>query len=70
MHHVPTTLTFGQKPWPDTANCKVYEAHRWTNRNIIISIDAKLTDLQSITIDPTGLMADVDRRNNRVEIKF
>ena len=70
MHHVPTTLTFGQKPWPDTANCKVYEAHRWTNRSIIISIDAKLTDLQSITIDPTGLMADVDRRNNRVEIKF
>jgi hypothetical protein len=70
MHHVPTTLTFGQKPWPDSLSVKRYAPQRWTNTTVVVSIDAKLADLQSITIDPMGLMADVDRKNNRVEIRF
>jgi hypothetical protein len=43
---------------------------RWTHPTYVFEIDRKLTDLKSIEIDPTQRMADMERKNNRLDINW
>jgi len=70
-HYVPMSLMFGGKPAEEgQTNRKVYEEWRWTHSNYEISTTRRLTDVVSIEIDPSFRMADVDRKNNRLELKW
>lgn len=71
MHYVPMYLMFGEKP--DENNSiprKVYEPWKWTHPTYIIEADKKLFDLKTVEIDPSLQMADIDGRNNRLELNW
>lgn len=71
MHYVPLNLMYGQKANENPAvPRKVYAPWKWTSSTYIIASDRKLTDFSSVEIDPSMRMADVDRKNNRLELKW
>lgn len=71
LHYVPLDLMYGAKPVEDTTIPRiVYPAWKWTNPTYIVQTDHKLTDITAVEIDPSQRMADVDRRNNKLELKW
>ncbi len=71
IEYIPMYLMFGAKQTefhgiPTTT----HEAWKWTHPTYIVEIDRRITDLKIIEIDPTNRMADTDRANNRLEIKW
>ena len=71
LHYVPLNLMYGEKPVEDpTIPRKVYEAWKWTNESYVIETDKKLTDIVTVEIDPSFRMADIDRKNNKLELKW
>jgi Peptidase family M1 domain len=70
LHYVPMYLMFGSKPAEDSMQRKVYPAWKWTHPLYVIEFDKRLSELVSVEIDPTQRMADADRRNNKLELKW
>jgi len=71
LHYVPLDLMYGEKPVEnDSVSRKVYDSWHWTSPTYVIQTDRKLTDITSVEIDPSQRMADIDRRNNRLELKW
>jgi hypothetical protein len=70
MHYIPAYLMFGQKPAEDQLQRIVHPAWKWTHTSYVIEFDKRLTELTTAEIDPTYRMADVDRRNNKLELKW
>lgn len=71
MHNIPLSLMYGSKknenasqPW------FVHDAWKWTHPTYVVEFKRKLTDLKVAEIDPTKRMADVDRRNNLLELNW
>lgn len=71
LHYVPAYLMFGQKPTEDsTLPRKVYEPWKWTSSTYVIETNKRLTDFTQVEIDPSQRMADTDRKNNKLELKW
>ncbi len=70
LHYIPMYLMFGSKPAEDEMQRKVYPAWKWTHPVYIIEFDKRLTELVTVEIDPSRRMADVDRMNNLLELKW
>jgi hypothetical protein len=71
MHNIPLNLMYGaKKPENDKQEYEVHEEWRWTHPTYIVSFKQKLTDLSKVEIDPSKRMADVDQRNNVLELKW
>lgn len=70
MHYIPLTLMYGNKPneYPGMQRV-IHDGWPWVNYTYDVVIDAPLESLASIEIDPSGRLADVDRRNNRVVLQ-
>jgi hypothetical protein len=69
MHYVPLNLMYGEKPTENAAQYRVVHAPwRWTHPTYTVEIKKKLIDLKIAEIDPTKRMADIDRKNNFIEI--
>lgn len=69
-HYVPLNLMYGQKPKEGTGEWITYPAQRWTHRQMVIDSKRKLSEIRVVEIDPSQRMADLDRRNNKLEIKW
>jgi hypothetical protein len=70
LHYIPLDLMYGQKPNEDaTIKRKVYPAWKWTNGTYIIQLDKRLMDIAVAEIDPSQRMADIERKNNKLELK-
>jgi hypothetical protein len=70
-HYIPAYQMFGEKPAePNQQNRKVYSSWRWTSPNYTISTGKRLTDISAIEIDPSYRLADINWKNNRMELKF
>lgn len=70
-HYVPLNLMFGPKPAEEGQEGRtVYEAWRWTHPAYEIRSTRRLTDMVTIEIDPSLRMADLERRNNKLELKW
>lgn len=70
-HYIPMSLMFGEKGAEEgQANRKVYPEWRWTHPTYEITSSRKLTDIVSVEIDPTLRMADIDRKNNKLGLKW
>lgn len=70
-HYIPMYLMFGEKPAEQgQTNRKVYEPWKWTHPTYTITTNRRLTDIVNVEIDPSFRMADVDRRNNKIELKW
>ena len=71
LHYVPMYLMFGQKPVEDASVPRVvYEPWKWTHTSYVIETSKKLSDIAVGEIDPSQRLADVEQRNNKIELKF
>jgi len=71
MGYVPQYLMFGEKQNEDPAIKRtVGEPWKWTHTYYTFEIDRKLTDLKKVEIDPGQRMADMERRNNKLELNW
>jgi hypothetical protein len=70
-HYVPLNLMFGEK-LNENANQKreVHEAWRWTHPTYIVEFKRRLLDVKAVEIDPSKRMADIDRKNNLLELNW
>ena len=70
-HYVPLNMMFGEKPVEDNTIPRTTHAEwQWASRTYTIQVNRKLTDIVDIEIDPSQRLADVDRRNNLLKIKW
>jgi hypothetical protein len=71
MHYVPLNLMFGEKP-NENANQKreIHEVWRWTHPTYIVEFKRRLLDVKVVEIDPSKRMADIDRKNNLLELNW
>ncbi len=69
--YIPQYLMFGEKSNEEPAIKRtVGSPWKWTHPTYTISIDRKLLDLKKIEIDPKKRMADIERRNNKLELNW
>ncbi len=69
--YIPQYLMFGEKPVEDpSVPRQVTAPWKWTDPTFTFTINHRLTDLKIIEIDPSLRMADVDRKNNRLELNW
>jgi Peptidase family M1 domain len=69
-HTIPLNLMFGNKKQDDDVKLIVENEWRWTHPTYVLEFKTSLRDLKKVEIDATQRMADVDRRNNMIEINF
>ena len=70
-HYVPLNLMFGGKvAEPGQAPRKEYPEWKWTHPTYEIQTAKRLTDIVTVEIDPSQRMADVERKNNKLELKW
>lgn len=69
-HYIPLNLMYGQKPAEDSVSRTTYPAQRWTHREMTITSSRRLTDIIAVEIDASQRLADIDRKNNRLELKW
>jgi len=70
QHYIPLNLMYSEKPAEGNEKRKVYEEWRWTHPTYEIETDRKLTDITTVEIDPSQRMADIERKNNKLELKW
>lgn len=69
--YVPTYSMFGEKPAEDkNVPRTVFPAWKWTHSTYVVAVEKKLSAIKTIEIDPSRRMADVERRNNKIDIPF
>ncbi|MDH7462373.1 M1 family metallopeptidase [Chitinophagaceae bacterium 26-R-25] len=70
IQYVPMYLMFGEKPAEDNTPRVVNEAWKWTHPTYVVETSHKITDLKLVVIDPSERMADVNRRNNTLQLNW
>ena len=70
LHYVPAYLMFAEKPAENELQRFVYPAWKWTHPTFTIETDRRITDFSIVEIDHTLRMADIDRKNNKLELKW
>jgi hypothetical protein len=71
MAYIPQYFQFGVKPVEDAGIPRTtYEAWKWTSPTYTFELAHRLLDIKSVEIDPTQRMADVDRKNNKLELNW
>jgi hypothetical protein len=71
LAYIPQYLQFGEKPVEDAGIPRTsFEPWKWTSPTYVFEVSRRLTDLKIVEIDPTRRMADVDRKNNRLELHW
>jgi hypothetical protein len=68
MYYIPLNEMLGNKPVEDkTIQRYDLQAWPWVNPTYTMKINHKLDEIASIEIDPSLRLADVDRKNNKIE---
>lgn len=71
MHYIPLNLMYGAKPNENKDETRqIHEEWRWTHPTYVVEFKHRLLDLQKAEIDPSKRMADVDQRNNELDLKW
>ena len=65
-YHIPLRMMRGSKPTPQTTT--VLENWAWAYPTYTFEIEKSKSSIQTITIDPRGYMADVNRENNVINL--
>ncbi|HVM89386.1 MAG TPA: M1 family metallopeptidase [Puia sp.] len=69
--YIPQYFMFGEKPVEDKSVPRTtFEPWKWTAPTYTFEVNHRLIDMISIEIDPTQRMADIDRKNNKLELKW
>lgn len=67
IYYVPLAMMRGEKPNESDLERVVLPDWYWTHPSYTFKIDAPLSEIKSIQIDESGLLADVDAENNKWE---
>ena len=71
LHYIPLNLMYGEKPAEsDSISRTVHEEWRWTHPTFTFETKRKIFDLAEVEIDPSQRLADIDKRNNVLKIKW
>ncbi|HQY11822.1 MAG TPA: M1 family peptidase, partial [Ferruginibacter sp.] len=71
MVYVPLNLMFGVKPNENGSQKReIADEWRWTHPTYIVEMKKRLMDIKAVEIDPSKRMADVDRKNNLLELNW
>ncbi len=70
MHLIPLNLMFASKQKENQLPTLVEDEWKWTHPTYTISIKRKLKELYKVEIDPSKRMADVERKNNVLELNW
>lgn len=71
LHYIPLDLMYGEKPKEtDTVSRTSYAPWHWTNLTYTVETSRKLTDVVIAEIDPSQRLADIERKNNKLELKW
>lgn len=62
LHYIPLNLMYGAKAAEDSTSRIVHPAWKWTHPEYVFETSRNLRELKSVEIDPSGRMADIDRR--------
>jgi hypothetical protein len=69
--YVPMYLMFGAKPAEEQEIPRTtFTAWKWTHPTYTIEVPRKLSEMKVIEIDPSQRMADVNRKNNKLDIPW
>jgi hypothetical protein len=69
LYYIPLDLTLGSKPIEDTTIERTdLAAWPWVNPSYIVPINYSVEEIALIEIDPSMRMADIDRKNNRLDV--
>jgi len=68
MLYIPLNETLGKKPIEDKSIARTdLDVWPWVTPTYVAQIDYPLSEIQAVEIDPSQRMADVDRKNNRID---
>jgi hypothetical protein len=71
LAYIPQYLMFGAKPNEDSTVARsIHEPWRWTHPSYVVEIEGRLIDIKTVEIDPSQRMADIFRRNNKLELNW
>ncbi len=71
MHSIPLDLMFGAKQKENNSQKWIVEQEwHWTSPTYVLSIQSRLIDIIKVEIDPSKRMADVERKNNLLELNW
>ncbi len=71
MVNIPQYQMFGAKQAEDnTMPWTVAEPWKWTHPEYVFEIRKKIADIKALELDPSRRMADVERRNNRLDVPW
>lgn len=64
LHYIPISLMRGEKQNPYAIDWTLHKDWSWANTEYTFTIDRQKEDIEVIVIDPSNLMADVDKNDN------
>jgi hypothetical protein len=70
MHIIPLNLMYGTKLAENNGNNFIENEWKWTHPTYTVSINKKLTTLVKAEVDPSKRIADVERKNNLIELSW
>lgn len=71
LHYIPLDLMYGIKPNENPHLVrKVYAPWHWTKPTYTIESTGRVMDIRIAEIDPSHRMADVQRANNKLELRY
>lgn len=71
LHYIPLILMFGEKPAENNIQPRtIHAAWGWSVPTYTISFKERLGNLLKVEIDPTKRLADIDPRNNVLQINW
>jgi aminopeptidase N len=70
IHYVPLSLMYGAKPAETNNKPILHDEWRWIDPTYIVEFKRRLMDLKEAEIDPTRRLADIERNNNLLQLKW
>ncbi len=71
IHYIPVNLTYGSKKREDEKKSFIeQDVWGWMQPVYTLTVKGKLTDISTVEIDASGRMADMNRKNNILELKW
>jgi len=64
LHYIPISLMRGEKENPYGIPWKVHKDWTWANPKYDLPLDRNVEAIETVIIDPSNLMADIDKSNN------
>lgn len=68
--NIPQFSMFGSKQAEDATPYSTREPWKWTHPTYTFEVKRRMNDIDAVEIDPSQRMADVERRNNRIDFPW